>query len=354
MTRRFLARLGLIAAAVATIALTGSAMAQEKTKVGLLLPESQTARYEKFDRPFFEKTLAAECSDCEVLYANAGNDASKQLSQAESMLAQGVKLLVLFAVDSEAAATLVESAHSRGVPTIIYGREVKGPVAYDMSIPLPELGASNAAVLAKFLADKGVKSGNIVMLNGDTSCACIKPMAEGAKKAIGPNYTIAREIDVKNWDPAEAQKSMDQAITALGGQNIAGVFAMNDGIAGGAISALKAAGVNPLPPVSGMDQDIAAVQRILVGEQVGSATTGPISQATQVAQVAAKVVRGEKPETEGTNASGAPTIMFEVPPAVTIENVQAELLDNGTYRYDEICTAEFKSACDAAGLKPAG
>ena len=73
-------------------------------KVGLLLPESKTTRYETFDRPFIEAKLKELCAKCEVLYQNADQDAAKQQSQAEAMLTQGVKVLILDPVDAKAAA----------------------------------------------------------------------------------------------------------------------------------------------------------------------------------------------------------------------------------------------------------
>ena len=60
---------------------------------------------------------------------------------------------------------------------------------------------------------------------------------------------------------------MEQAITALGKDKIIGVYAANDGTAGGAIAAMKGGGFTPLPPVTGQDAELAAIQRIIAGEQ---------------------------------------------------------------------------------------
>ena len=89
-------------ATLLTACTTGSAA----VKIALLLPESKTARYEAFDRPFFEKRIH-ELGDYEVLYSNADQDAAKQQSQAEAALASGVRVLVLDPVDSAAAVSIV-------------------------------------------------------------------------------------------------------------------------------------------------------------------------------------------------------------------------------------------------------
>src|SRR5215217_1408017 len=59
--------------------------------IGLLLPDSVTARYEKFDKPYFEAKTKELCSDCKVEYANAAGDAGKQAQQVSSMITKGVK-----------------------------------------------------------------------------------------------------------------------------------------------------------------------------------------------------------------------------------------------------------------------
>ena len=61
---------------------------------------------------------------------------------------------------------------------------------------------------------------------------------------------------------------MDQAITALGKTGFKGLYAMNDGTAGGAIAAMQAAGIDPKTiPSTGQDAELEAVQRILTGDQ---------------------------------------------------------------------------------------
>ena len=79
--------------------------------------------------------------------------------------------------------------------------------------------------------------------------------------------TVGAEYDTPDWSPDKAQTEMDQAITALGKDGFVGVYAANDGTAGGAIAAMKGAGINPIPPITGQDAELAGIQRILVGEQ---------------------------------------------------------------------------------------
>src|SRR6218665_3582845 len=106
----------------------------ETAKIGLLLPDSVTPRYETADRPYFEERIAELCSGCSVLYANADGDAAKQQQQAESMLTQGVRVLVLDPFDGVSAASIVALAKDRGVPVISYDRLIASPdLAYYIS-----------------------------------------------------------------------------------------------------------------------------------------------------------------------------------------------------------------------------
>ncbi|HOW01990.1 MAG TPA: substrate-binding domain-containing protein, partial [Rhodoglobus sp.] len=116
----------LVAAALIGTVLTGcSAPESSALKIALLLPESRTARYEAFDRPFFEERIH-ELGDYTVLYSNADQDAAKQQSQAEAALASGVAVLVLDPVDSAAAVSIVVAANAQGVPVIAYDRYIEG------------------------------------------------------------------------------------------------------------------------------------------------------------------------------------------------------------------------------------
>ncbi len=115
--------LGLLVAASAGLA--GCSAAADSVKIALLLPDSKTARYAAFDRPYFEQRVA-ELGKYEVLYSNADQDAASQQSQAESAIAAGAKVLVLDPVDSAAAASIVAAANAQGIPVVAYDRFITG------------------------------------------------------------------------------------------------------------------------------------------------------------------------------------------------------------------------------------
>ncbi len=107
----------------------GSTAAKDSggAKIAFLLPESKTTRYEQQDRPAFVESVKKLCPGCEILYENANGDPARQQQQAESVLTNGAKALVLDAVDVKSAAAIAARAKQADVPVISYGRLTSGP-----------------------------------------------------------------------------------------------------------------------------------------------------------------------------------------------------------------------------------
>ena len=242
-------------------------------KIALLLPETKTTRYETADKPDFEAKMKELCPDCEIIYSNANQDATQQLSQAEAALTNGAQVLVLDPVDSAAAATIADKAKAQGVPVIAYDRLILNSdgVDYYISFDNEEVGKLQAQSLIDDLNKMNMQNPTIVMINGSPTDNNAGLFKQGAHSVFDPlvqagNLTIAKEYDTPDWSPDQAQTEMQQALTALSNK-VDGVYAANDGTASGAIAAMKAAGLNPLPPITGQDAELAGIQRILAGEQ---------------------------------------------------------------------------------------
>jgi D-xylose transport system substrate-binding protein len=129
---------------------------------------------------------------------------------------------------------------------------------------------------------------------------------------------------------------------------LVGVYAANDGTAGGAIAALKGGGVKPLPPVTGQDSELAAIQRIVSGDQAMTIYKAVKPQAEAAAKGAVALANGSKPEST-TDKSGVPSTILD-PVAVTKDNIKDTVVKDNIYKVTDICTASFASACTAAGL----
>ncbi len=336
----------------------GGGSASEGFKVGLLLPESKTARYEKFDRPFIEAKIKELCAKCEVLYQNADQDASKQQSQADSMLTQGIKVMILDAVDAKAAAGIVAKAKDKSVPVVAYDRLASGPVDHYVSFDNKVVGETQGDALLKALQAGGdLKRGQVVMINGSPTDPNAADFKAGAHSKLDGQVTIGKEYDTPDWSPDKAQTEMDQAITALGKDKIIGVYAANDGTAGGAIASMKGHGFTKIPPVTGQDAEVAAIQRILTGDQYMTVYKAIKPEAEVAAQMAIALgegkqytpAAGQQLTNKNNGDKDVPSVLLQ-PVAVTKDNIKDTVIKDGFWTASDICTAQFAAACTAAGI----
>ncbi|AYF98992.1 ABC transporter substrate-binding protein [Protaetiibacter intestinalis] len=349
--------LAALALAACTNGVQGGAPTDpEHARIGLLLPDSVTARYDSADRPYFEERIAELCPGCEVLYGNADGDAAKQQQQAESMLTQGVSVLVLDPFDGKAAASIVGLATARSVPVIAYDRLIdSADIAYYISFDNEKVGRLQAESLLAKLDEDGVEpgEGGILMVNGSPTDNNASQFKLGAHAVIDPSgYTVLAEFDTPGWDPAKAQDWVTGQITQFG-DRIVGVYAANDPTAGGAIASLRAAGVSPLPPVTGQDAELAGLQRILTGDQYMTVYKALKPEAYRAAELAIDLVNGRTPagevqvEVKGTDI---PSFLL-VPVAVTLDQVGPVVIADGFFTLAQLCTPDYAAACAAAGLE---
>ena len=323
-------------------------------RIGLLLPDATTARWETQDRPLLEKKIKELCGDCTIEHANAKGDVSIQQEQMNSMIAKGVDALVLVAVDSRSLASAVRKAAQADIPVIAYDRLAEGPISGHVSFDGEKVGRLQGTALLKALGEDPAGA-QIVMLNGDPSDPNAALFKKGALFVLEGKVKIGKAYDTLQWRTDAANMHMSVAISALGVGNIDGVYAANDGLAAGSISALKANKVNPLPPVTGQDAELAALRRIVGGDQYMTVYKpfGPEASAGAAMAVAAargesldRVARNEVRTSDGTTV---PAVML-TPVPVTVGNIKDTLVKDGVYTIEQICTPQLGAACNKAGL----
>lgn len=342
-----------LAAASALVAsmFATAATAQEAATVAFLMPDQASTRYEEHDYPGFQAAMDELCADCTVIYQNANADVALQQQQFNSVIAQGAKVIVLDPVDSAAAAALVEIAHSQDVKVIAYDRPIPAvPADFYVSFDNEGIGYAIAQSLVDHLVASGVPEGSgVLQINGSPTDAAAGLIRDGIDRALdaSPFETMA-EFDTPDWAPPKAQEWTAGQITRFGDQ-ITGIVAANDGTGGGAIAALKAAGADPLPPVTGNDATIAALQLIVAGDQYNTISKPSEIVAKAAAEVAVTFLKGDMPEAK-TSLYDTPSELF-VPAVVTRENIKAEIFDSGIQTAAEVCTGEYAAACAELGIE---
>ena len=353
--------LGASATAIA-LALLGGSAAQaasvSNVTVAFLMPDQGSTRYEEHDHPGFVAEMTKLCPTCKVLYQNANADASRQQQQFNSVVSQGAKAIVLDPVDSTAAASLVKQAQAQGIKVIAYDRPIPStPADFYVSFDNEAIGKAIAKSLVDALKAKNVPTADVGILeiNGSPTDAAAGLIKKGVHEGLADGgYATLAEYDTPEWLPSKAQQWASGQISRFP-KKIVGVVAANDGTGGGAVAAFKAAGVDPVPPVTGNDATIAGLQLIISGDQYNTISKPSEIVAAAAADVVFGLLSGEAPKAEAT-LFDTPSKLF-VPALVTAENLKAEIVDkqvNGKpiEAPAVLCTDRYAEGCKKLGITP--
>ncbi|MBC7973476.1 MAG: substrate-binding domain-containing protein, partial [Myxococcales bacterium] len=205
----------------------------------------------------------------------------------------------------------------------------------------------------------------ITMINGSPTDNNATLFKNGAHSVFDGKVTIVKEDAAPNWKPEEAQQLMEQFIAAVGKDGFDAAYQANDGTSGGAIAAMKAAGIDPKKkPTVGQDAEVAAIQRILSGEQYATVYKRIQPQAEQTAALACALFKGEKPPAELVNGkvnngtADIPSVLL-TPVAVSAagskvtQSVADTVVKDKFYGADTTATIckGYEEACTAANIK---
>ena len=315
------------------------------------LAEKTSLRYEASDVPNFQIDLAASCPGCTVdtYFASTQDEQNQQAAQA---LRDGATVLVVAPKDSAGAATIAEQARTASAKVISYDSLITGaPIDAFVTFDSGQVGAIGAqAVLDSHPAPGAV----VVELDGDAGNTNAAWVASGAKSVLDGKITTGFQAWVPDWSAANAEIAMEQALEKLHGTPIAGVVGANDSIAKGAAKALREAGyTGTLPPISGQDADVAAMQRLLTGEQAVTAYKPMPELARAAAEMALAMGRGEAVTTTTTKDNGAgaiPTTLLQ-PTGVTAANLASTVIADEFTTVEALCAGSASQACVSAGLR---
>lgn len=325
--------------------------------VGLLLPDKDTARFEKFDYPLIKKEVGTLTKDKgKVVYANAGASPQRQSEQFQQMIDDKVDVVLVDAVDAKAIAPEVQKAKDAGIPVIAYDRLAEGPIDAYVSHDNELVGEVQARSLVEELGDKAASS-KVVMMNGDPADPNTDRFKKGALAELDGAVNIVKKYDTTKWSPEAAKANMEKAIAAVGVGSVGAVYSANDGMAGAVIDALKEAGASTIPPVTGQDANLDAVQRIVSGEQFMTVYKPFLQEATNAAKMAVYKVQGRDLEFDSlTQDSVDSPTQDDIPAhlvtvvALTKSNIEETVIKDGVYTVDQICTPEYQADCDRIGL----
>lgn len=312
--------------------------------VAFLSPDTTAGgRWEAYDHPLTETAVKAALPGVTFDAVNAQNSVDTQLTQASSELTKGACILIVVAVDSTAAASIVQKAKASNVPVIAYDRLIQdNNLAYYATFDNVKVGQTQA----QYIKDHHKNGDNVAMINGSQTDNNALLFSQGAHSVLDPLFNSGElhkvyEQFTPMWVAATAQTEMAAALTA-NNNNIQIAYVANDGMAEGAAAALKAQGLNGKVLVTGQDAELAAVRNILTGDQTMTVYKPIKKLADSVGKLVAAMSNGagtsEFVTAKSTTTGGAtiPSIFNDV---VTVDksNVATTVVADGYITKDDLC-----------------
>ncbi|WSP77494.1 sugar ABC transporter substrate-binding protein [Streptomyces sp. NBC_01236] len=326
--------------------------------IGISMPTKSSERWIN-DGKNVVKNLESKGYKTKLAYGE--DDPDQQVSQIENMITQGVKGLIIAAIDNKSMNNVLQQAADAHIPVISYDRLILGSknVDYYASFDNSKVGELQGNyILQKLGLADGSKKGpfNIELFAGSNDDNNTKYFFGGAMKVLQPyidkkqlvvksGQTALNQVTTLRWDGGTAQKRMDDILTsAYKSARVDAVLSPYDGISIGILSSLKSddygSSSKPLPVVTGQDAELASVKSIIAGEQ----TQTVYKDTRQLAKVASNMVdaalKGKKPEinddkTYDNGTKVVPAYLLQ-PVSVDKTNYEKELVATGYYKDSDL------------------
>ncbi|GGB60806.1 D-xylose ABC transporter substrate-binding protein [Roseibium aquae] len=326
----------LLAGALLSTSAITAVQAQDIT-VGVSWSNFQEERW-KTDEAAIKAAL--EAAGATYISADAQSSSAKQLSDIEALIAQGADALIILAQDAQAIGPAVQAAADEGIPVVGYDRLIEDPRAFYLTFDNVEVGRMQAREVLK-----AAPEGNYVMIKGSPTDPNADFLRGGQQEVLqeaidSGKITIVGEAYTDGWLPANAQRNMEQILTAAN-NDVDAVVASNDGTAGGVVAALTAQGMEGIP-VSGQDGDHAALNRVAKGTQTVSVWKDARDLGTAAGEIAVALAGGASmSDIDGAQSWTSPagtelTARFLEPVPVTADNLTV-VVDAGWIEQSALC-----------------
>jgi D-xylose transport system substrate-binding protein len=336
--------------AVLSLSFAGGALAKDKT-IAVSWKTFQEERW-KTDEAAIQAVV--EAAGDKYISTDAQGSAQKQAADIEGLISQKVDVILVVAFDSDAILPSFKAASDAGVKMISYDVLVEDPNA--LYVTFDNVGVGR--LMAKeILAAK--PEGNYAFIKGDKGDPNATFLFEGIMEVLKENMDGGKiknvcETFTDGWKPDNAQKNMEQCLTA-NGNKIDAVVSENDGMASGVVAALDAQGLAGTVPVSGQDGDHAALNRVALGTQTVSVWKDARALGKTAAEAAVAIAEGTDPSTlPGVTkfAGGAKKVevnaILLAPNPITKDKLN-EVIDAGWIAKDKACAGVAAGAVPACG-----
>jgi len=332
-------------------------------KVGVILPDTTSStRYTLYDAPLLKKALSAAGITPDV--QNAGGSTARFQAIAQSMIGEGVKVLIIDSIDPTSGAAVERQAQAAGIKVIDYDRvNLGGTAPYYVAFDSTDVGKLMGLSLVACLNQDGVSNPKIIMMDGGKDVDNNAILFAGGSNAIlrplesQGKLKILSEAVVKGWTISNAAPTFTQALTAAGGK-VDGVVAANDDIANAVIGVLKSNGLAGHVAITGQDSGVEGLQNILTGQQSMTVFKNVKLEAAAAARLAIALIAGKDAQSAGLTLSKfddpkAPSHNLQallLPAQVITQANVMDVVNAGALTAAQICKG-IESACASAGVK---
>lgn len=314
-----------------------SSCSSETEKIGFLIPNSVDERMQK-DQTFFVEKIKGLGG--EVLISDAQFDDQRQIEQAKELISQGVKVLVVMAVNKNTAAAIVRYAHDKNIKVIAYERIIANcDLDYYLSFDNVKVGELMATY-----AIKAKPAGNFAIFSGDKGDQNAVWVKEGQMKILQQSINsgkikIVYDSYIEDWSGENAHYEMS-ALLNLSMQVPDAILSAYDGMSRGIIQALDENSIRPYPIITGQNAELQSCRDIVNGKQSMTIYKSIKTEAYQAAELAMKCAKNEEIETTKTVFNGKkdiPSILIE-PISVDIDNIKNTVIRDGFLKMEDVYT----------------
>ena len=223
---------------------------------------------------------------------DAESKPDKQASQLDSFVAQKVDAVIISPVDADALAPAVKSVVDAGIPVITCSADVTGDMG---QVWVGSENENGGQIEAEFVAEQLGGKGNVAILRGPLGAFAEQGRFKGYEAAFA-NYPDIKIVfdQTANWQREEAMALVENWLTT--GTQIDAILCQNDGMALGALEAVKAAGKKDEIIIAGIDAIQDALDSIKAGELDATCFQDAIGQGEGALEMAVKAANGEKIE----------------------------------------------------------
>lgn len=341
---------------------TDTAAAAGGKKVGIAMPTKSLERW-NHDGTYLKEQFEKAGYTVELTYSD--NDVTQQVSDIENLIADGVNMLIVAAIDGESLTTVLDTAKTANIPVISYDRLIRNTKAvnYYVSFDNYKVGVLQGQYVIDTLGLKEgdtSKSYNIEFTAGDPADNNAKFFFNGAYDTLKPfidsgvlkvvsGQTKFEEVATASWDTTTAMNRMQNILASYysNGTKLDVALCSNDSTALGVTQAIESdyAGTNQ-PIITGQDGDEANLKNIMDGKQSMTVYKAVSNEAIVTVALAQAMLNGETIDqsltskfdcecsydtTSYDNGTGVIPSFLLVPIVVTKDNLKTELVDTGYY-----------------------